>query len=128
MEGSSKDPVIQPFDPPAQLSAAKERMSKEDVAKMVTEFDKKSEFFKDHPYEVSHYSQKMIKRHDKENYWTDQAEPMTPSFNDEDPNAGKHPMGFTVAQLGEEGMQRKRHHHHTHHQGLAQRHPQSHFH
>jgi len=39
----------------------------------------------------------MIKKHDKENYWTDQAEPTTPSFNDDDSKAKSHPMGFTVA-------------------------------
>jgi hypothetical protein len=89
-------------------------MSKEELAKMVEEFDKKAEFFKDHPYEVSHYSQDMIKKHEKENYWTDQAEPTTPSFNDEDTKAKSHPMGFTVAQLSEEGM--------------IHRHPPNHFH
>jgi len=41
----------------------------------------------------------MIKRHDKENYWADQAEPTTPSLNDDDTSARSHPMGFTVAQI-----------------------------
>ncbi len=46
-------------------------MTAEEVSDMAEEFDKKAAFFKDHPYEVSHYTQKMIKKNNKENYWSD---------------------------------------------------------
>lgn len=119
----AKDPkgaVIQPFETPEPSAAGKPQMNKEELADMVEEFDKKAEFFKDHPYEVSHYTQKMIRKHNKENYWTDQAEPTTPSFNDDDGNAGSHPMGFSVAQIDAEEMNHSKHH--RHHHGHRQHH------
>lgn len=45
----------------------------------------------------------MVKQDRRDKYWEDEASPTTPSYNDDDPGKLTHPMGFTVAQLSEEG-------------------------
>jgi hypothetical protein len=67
----------------------------EEIDQMVKKFDKARKFYDKNPYEVTHHTQAVIKKEDLDGYWDREAEPTTPSFNDEDSSADKHPNGFT---------------------------------